>query len=522
MVNLHLTKSYLTGLFYFALVFAVSLPLIACGENSESAQKKTSNNGENGAVGQIFKGVVREINGEASLKLLNENARSLGVGEKFYEKSLLAVEPASSVVVVVSDGSVLKADGKTEIAFDAVMVDSLRQRITVSLHYGKLLFDVQKQVVKDEFEIQTENLKSIVRGTAGFMENSDGLEVASLKEGRLEVVPKNDSLSIVTGGQTMLANVNGVRVLPLASSGTIFLAKTIDSLSTEMAAQLGVHASKINLDSLGSKLLEFDDLYKKNAESFIKRTQGEFKPMALNEYIGKPSVSLEALFVPGAFVTVLGIRDTIPESGLYKRTFEWDDSTAFGPKHFVANCSDGEVEYVCHTWHTNFVSSQMAAVLTKASERKAALVKDTTAQPQTLKLAVVVEGSGRERIHVLPEERDIPATLRFSVTGLVGTDLKQIKHIVVKRKGKIIKKFVDDELTTNSFKLPIRLKQNRVAHFEVIVTFTNGKKIKARKVYETYCYFDNYEGGKKSNRINDMSAEEEYKNVVSKQLLKNE
>ncbi len=82
MVNLHLTKSYLTGLFYFALVFAVSLPLIACGENSESAQKKTSNNGENGAVGQIFKGVVREINGEDSLKLLNENARSLGVGEK--------------------------------------------------------------------------------------------------------------------------------------------------------------------------------------------------------------------------------------------------------------------------------------------------------------------------------------------------------------------------------------------------------------------------------------------------------
>ena len=92
----------------------------------------------------------------------------------------------------------------------------------------------------------------------------------------------------------------------------------------------------------------------------------------------------------------------------------------------------------------------------------------------------------------------------------------------MKRKGKIIKKFVDDELTTNSFKLPIRLKQNRVAHFEVIVTFTNGKKIKAKKVYETYCYFDNYEGGKKSNRINDMSAEEEYKNVVSKQLLKNE
>jgi sRNA-binding regulator protein Hfq len=66
------------------------------------------------------------------------------------------------------------------------------------------------------------------------------------------------------------------------------------------------------------------------------------------------------------------------------------------------------------------------------------------------------------------------------------------------------------------------LKQNRIARIEITAFFVNGKKIKAKKIYETYCYFDNYEGGKKSNRVNDMSAEEEYENVVSKRLLKNE
>jgi len=268
-------------------------------------------------------------------------------------------------------------------------------------------------------------------------------------------------------------------------------------------------------------LLDFDDAYKKKADGFIKRTQVEFKPKVLNEYIGKPSVTLEALFVPGSFVSVLGIVDTIPESGIYRRTFEWDDSTAFGSKHFVANCSNGEVEYVCHTWNTNFVSAKMAEVLTKADERKSNVVKDTV-QPKILKPKIIVEGSGRERIHVLPEERDIPATLRFSVAGLMGADLSQIKRIIVKRKGSVIKTYSGDELTTNSFKLPIRLKQNRIAHIEIIATFVNGKKIKAKKVYETYCYFENYEDGKKSNRINDMTAEEEYKNVVSKRLLKNE
>ena len=104
----------------------------------------------------------------------------------------------------------------------------------------------------------------------------------------------------------------------------------------------------------------------------------------------------------------------------------------------------------------------------------------------------------------------------------MGADLSQIRKITVKRKGVIIKTFSGDELITNSFKLPIRLKQNRIAHIEIIATFVNGKKIKAKKVYETYCYFENYEGGKKSNRINDMTAEEEYKNVVSKRLLKDE
>ena len=98
----------------------------------------------------------------------------------------------------------------------------------------------------------------------------------------------------------------------------------------------------------------------------------------------------------------------------------------------------------------------------------------------------------------------------------------QIRKIVVKRKKSVIKTFSGDELLTNSFKVPLRLKQNRIARIEITAFLVNGKKIKARKVYETYCYFDNYEGGKKSNRVNDMSAEEEYENVVSKHLLKNE
>ena len=517
MVGMIHAKIFGVGFWVATFVFAVSLS--ACGDSFSSRKNEKVNVGPEKPV---FTGVVWNILGNARVKVLDDDAIPLKVGQVVHEYSSVLTEPGSSIVISVADGSALKVDGRSEVAIDVTKADELKRKISISLVSGKLLFEVQKQAVKDEFEICTENVSSIVRGTAGFVENVDGLEVSSLKEGLFDVFVKKDSAGPIKGGQTLIANANGKKILSLASSGTIFLARAIDSLVTETASELGVRASRLGLDKVSSMLLEFDESYKKKMDAFIKRTQVEFKPMVLNEYIGKPGVSLEALFVPGNYVSVLGIVDSIPESGLYKRSFEWTDSTAFGPKHFVANCSNGEVEYICHTWNTNFVSAKMAEVLTRADERKTNVAKDTAQQPKILKPKVVVEGLGRERIHVLPEERDIPATLRFRVAGLMGADLSQIKKIVIKRKGAVIKTFSGDELTVNSFKLPLRLKQNRIAHIEILVYFVNGKLIKGRKVYETYCYFENYEGGKKSNRINAMTAEEEYKNVVSKHLLKNE
>ena len=130
-------------------------------------------------------------------------------------------------MISVADGSALKIDGRSEITFGTEYVENLKRKISVSLLYGKLLFDVQKQAVKDEFEIRTENVSSIVRGTAGFIENVDGLEVSSLKEGRLDVVVKKDTVPSLKSGQTMIANANGVKVLSLSCSGSLILARAM-------------------------------------------------------------------------------------------------------------------------------------------------------------------------------------------------------------------------------------------------------------------------------------------------------
>ena len=511
----------LSGLCGVVLLIIVSLLFSACDEKSKQTPKKSKGTTQNVVATQIFRGHVKEIQGGARLKYLNGMPRSLSVGQKVFENNLLLTESGGALVLSVADGSAFKIVGKSEVELDAKKFESLKQRFMVSLHYGKLFFDIQKQAVRDEFEIRTEKVSSVTQSSAGFVENVDGLEVSSIKEGRHDI-SWNDSVIVIKGGETLLANDNGVKVLTLAGSGSLILARAIETMASKAAETYGMSVSKLNLDKIAALIKKFDEAYKKKADGFIKKNRAQFKPKILNEYIGMPSVTLEALFVPGNYVSILGIRDTIPESGLYRRTFEWEDSSAFGPKRFIVTCGNGEVEYTCHTWITNFVSAKMAEILTKANERKSQAAKDSSQQLKKLKPSVVIEGLGRERIHVLPEERDIPATLRFSVVGLTGGDVKQIKKIVIKRKGAVVKTFKADEITTNSFKFPIRLKQNRIAHFEVAVTLAKGKPLKAKKVYETYCYFENYEDGKKSNRINDMTAEEEYKNVVSKHLLKNE
>lgn len=518
MFCIHQSKKKVKGLLCVVLCVFSFLMLVACEEDSDSPRGKP---GESSAE-HIFRGTVREIQGDALIRTRDGELGRLSVGQKIFEKNKLGTESKSSVVISVSDGSTLKMDGKSDVELDAKIVESLRRKVSVLLRHGRLMFDVQKQAVKDEFEIRADKLFAVASSTAGFVESVDGLDVFSLKDGRLEVGFENNPSSVISSGLTLLVNSRGVKVFPLSSSGTLFLARALDSIVTEAAAELGIRASRLSLEMVKAKLLAYDKVYKQKTEEFLMQTQPEFKSKTLNEYIGQPKVLLEAMFVPGAYITVQGIRDTIPESGLYRRTFEWDDSTAFGAKRFIVNCANDEVEYICYTWNTNFVSAKMAEVLTKADERKAVALNDSALQPQKRELAVVIEGSGRERIHVLPEERDIPATLRFSVTGLMGADLKQIKRLVIMRKGAVIKTYRGEDLTTNSFRFPIRLKQNRIAHFEVSVTLADGKTISAKKVYETYCFFDNYEGGKKSNRIYDMTAEEEYKNVVSKGLLVNE
>ena len=511
----------LNGLCGVVLLVVASLLFSACDEKTKQTHKKNMGSTQNVVATQIFKGHVKEIQGGARLKYLNGMPRSLSVGQKVFENNLLLTESGGALVLSVADGSAFKMDGKAEVELDAKKFESLKQRFTISLHYGKLFFDIQKQAVRDEFEIRTEKVASITQSSAGFVENVDGLEIYSIKEGRHDV-SLNDSVIVIKGGQTLLANDNGIKILTLAGSGSLILARAIETIASKATATHGMPVKKLNLDKIASLIKTFDDAYKKKSDGFIKKNRAQFKPKILNEYIGTPSVTLEALFVPGHYVSILGIRDTIPESGLYRRTFEWEDSTAFGPKRFIVTCGNGEVEYTCHTWNTNFVSAKMAEILTKANERKSQAARDSSQQLKKLKPSVIIEGLGRERIHVLPEERDSPATLRFSVVGLTGGDLKQIKRIIIKRKGAVVKTFKADEITTNSFKFPIRLKQNRIAHFEVAVTLAKGKTIKAKKVFETYCYFENYEDGKKRNRINDMTAEEEYKNVVSKHLLKNE
>ena len=149
MVAIFQTKLFRVGALGTALV--LSGALCACDGEKKNANKVLSDK-------HVFNATVREITGDAKI-IIDDEAYSLSVGQNVFEKTQLETGVASSVVLSVADGSALKVDGKSAIQFD-VTIESLKRTMSVALHQGRLMFDVQKQAIKDEFEISTEHGKS--------------------------------------------------------------------------------------------------------------------------------------------------------------------------------------------------------------------------------------------------------------------------------------------------------------------------------------------------------------------------
>lgn len=350
------------------LPICVSLAFIACKDAVEDHIKSNKITAEvdHDAVA-IFKAKVRSSVGHSELlKAKTESWKELHVGSLVRENDQLRTEKESEVILNTADGTVFIIAENSNVEFNAELQSTVKGEVNIYIRNGNIQFDVQKQ--KDnQFNFKTGTATASIRGTAGFVGSLDGQMVASLKEGLVEVKDAKGRSTNIAQNQTLLVTKSGdAKTIPLESSGTTALFAALEEMSKSGALD--------NMEELEKNLQAFDAKYVDQKKEFEQSL--EFRPVVIPKAISRPNITLKAQMTPGVYVTVMGQTDTVPASGVYERTFSWDES-ATGTKRFIATCSNGSVEVPCNVWETEYEPTAPEAPVEE-------VVEDTLAKADSL------------------------------------------------------------------------------------------------------------------------------------------
>ena len=504
-------------------LFIAALAFFACKENTDSkAMAKVSEETNSVEVAQEdvtahakLKAKTRKVVGDADY---SRNAgvdwKRLRVGQKVVENDQIKTGEESQAILAMDDGSSLWITENSCVTVTYEILDSMMNKVSVEIKNGQVRFDVQKQKPSVFMEFRTGTAVAAIRGTAGFVGEVNGKMVASLKEGRVEVISKNGKTTTLLKNQTVVVDEKqGIVKMDLQASGSTALSKVLDSL-TRMAPEADVARE------LTVVLKKFDTGYKDRLAKFEKNLK--FQASALPTEVYLPNVTLQARTTPGMIVTVGGETDTVGANGIYQHTFEWAED-AYGTKRFLASCSDGDVEIPCFMWTTEYVAppaevpaAEEPVVDTVAAAKPKAETPAKVEEPaKDLKISVKLSGPRTERVHNKSE--NYTARIKGSLTGISDSDMDQVKSIVLKRKGQVEETLQGGSLSSTEFEFEQQIERNRIANFEVAVTLKNGKGFTAKKTYEVYCNPRNHANGEDV-----VPVDEEYENLKAKGTLKEE
>ncbi|SHM64069.1 FecR family protein [Fibrobacter sp. UWR3] len=542
-------KSYKLSL---CLVAALSATVFWACKDEPDPRTVADNKSEAVDTSKI-KAKVRKVLGETDLQRKNtEKWSKLRFGQTVAEKDRIRTGAESEAVMAINDGSSLWITELSDVVLDAEIFDSLNHQVSVRVNNGAVLFDVQKQPTGRTVNFTTGVATAAIRGTAGFVASVNGQMVTSLKQGLVSVNSIAGNTGEVVQNQTLIVGKNGViKNLNLKSSGT-------KALSMELA-NVNIWGMGPESEEFEKALTDFDNDYEKRREEFAKKVN--FRANPLPDTLMLPSVTLQARVNPGIVVTVMGESDTVPESGIYQRTVEWADDS-YGPKRFSVTCSEGDIEIECFTWKSNYTppskpagddasadsaaraDSIAAAEAAEAAAAEAAAAEKAAAEKaagknaagkkadqadasaanekkttKNVNVSLKLVGGKTERKHLDPPAPEYKTNLKFSLAGITDADISEIASVTVKRKGEVVQSF--NNVSALTYEVPVSIKLNTIAKFDIEIALKSGKKIRTTKTYEVFCFRRNHMGKARNcvqyDKVDgggcDESHEEEYEAV---------
>lgn len=507
------------GRIYF--LFSLMIALAACGSDkagSEGSSVADEKKQDSTVVEEsILKIKVRKVLGETDyLKRNVDSWKPLRYGQNVMERDRIRTAIESEAVLGALDGSSIWIRENSDVLIDASLLNSVNEQVSVTVANGFLYFDIQKQPPVRQLYLKTGVMATAIRGTSGFIGTVNGQSVTSLKEGKVDVSNGTGKVQTIVSNQTILVNEKGFsKKLKLKSSGTEALANALDSIAN-------APAKKKKAPSLESSLKKFDAKYAKRMATFEKRLRFWADPLPDTLYDSK--VTLTARLTPGVIVSVLGESDSVGADSVYSHTFEWGKG-AYGQKRFLASCKEGDVEIPCFMWVSIYAPLPKGlggqdSALPASGDSALVASGDSASALSASGLTVKIAGPQTERIHWFFKKGKYSTNLKFSLEGLGSAGLNQINSVVVKRKGRVLRKFRKYELKSLAYSVPISVDLNNAAKFEVEALLENGQKYTASKTYEVYCNPRNHPGGKERNSL--KKPNEEYADVKSRGMLKND
>lgn len=457
----------------------------------------------------LFKTKARSVIGDVLLLKggNGEDWKQVRIGQWVIENDRVQTKIESEARLGALDGSFLLVSENSDVHLEAIEDSTGTRLYLVSVDNGKVYFDIQKQK-NASFQFKTGSTGAAIRGTAGFVGNVQGKTVVSLKEGKVDVSGKTGKVSRVAEKQTILMDAKGnAKTLNLKSSGTKQLAKAIDSLTT----------AEVSVTTLQASLKSFDEIYAMRQNEFKKTLN--FQSRKLPDTLLVPKVTLQAFVNPGVKVSVWGETDSIGSEGFYKKELSWD-STAYGIKRFLITCSDGIVDVLCDSLVTEYVppAGTGDSALTDSLAKTSA---DAAKSSKILNLSVNL-GAATEKVHMAPPQNTRNTRLNIKLDGISREDLSELSSITVKRGGKIVRTYNENQLTALTYGVPVTLGPYntvgrgiiaKTANFEVVVKSKSGKEYTGRKSYQVFCNRGNHDP--ETNEAFDKNENVEYGDAQS-------